>query len=297
MELGFDKLGFSEVKRLVHLEKPMTEWLQKGYHGEMSWLENNLEKRLNPSELFPGAKTIISLISWYHSDDYQDGCGISRYAVSRDYHKVLKKQGQALIDFIREEFGDIQARIFVDSAPVMEREWAKNSGLGWIGKNGCLIQPEKGSWFFLGEIIMDLEILSDDPQLESHCGSCTKCIQACPTNALLGDGLLDARKCISYLTIELKGEINEEFKGKWKNWIFGCDICQEVCPWNRKPLNHKLIDFIPRIEIMELNQSLSGNSDDFGLENIIRGTAIKRTGIKGLKRNLEFLNHATGQKE
>lgn len=297
MELGFDELGFSEVYRLDHLEKPMAEWLNKGYHGEMSWLENNIEKRLNPAELFPGAKTIISFISWYYSDEYQDDCGISRFAVGRDYHKTLKKKGQALIDFIREEFGDIQARVFVDSAPVLEREWAKNSGLGWIGKNGCLIQQKKGSWFLLGEIIMDLDVPPDDQEQINLCGSCSLCVNACPTGALLGDGLVDARKCISYLTIELKGEIDEDFKEKWTDWIFGCDICQEVCPWNRKPIHHQLIDFLPRDEIMNLKQSLTTNPDDLAIEEIITGTAIKRTGIKGLKRNLKYLNPLVGQKE
>ncbi len=295
LELGFNELGFSEIQRLDHLEKPMNEWIQKGYHGEMSWLEKNLEKRLNPAELFHGAKTIISLISWYHSDDYMDGCGISRFAVGRDYHKVVKKRGQKLIDYMREEFGDIQARIFVDSAPLMEREWAKKSGLGWIGKNGCLIQPAKGSWFFLGEIVMDLEILPDNPEIKNLCGSCTRCIQACPTDALLGDGLIDARKCISYLTIELKGEIDDNFKGNWENWIFGCDICQEVCPWNRKPINYQFEDFSPREEILELKQRLSANANDDEIENIINGTAIKRTGFKGLMRNLEYLKPKTGQ--
>jgi len=297
MELGFNELGFSKVRRLDHLEKPMSEWLHKGYHGEMSWLENNIEKRLNPAELFPGAKTIISLISWYYSDQYQEGCGISKFAVGRDYHKILKKKGQALIDYMREEFGDIQARIFVDSAPVLEREWAKISGLGWIGKNGCLIQPKKGSWFLLAEIILDLDIPPDDQQEVNLCGSCSLCIDACPTNALLGDGLIDARKCISYLTIELKGEIEEEFKGKWTEWIFGCDICQDVCPWNRKPIQHNLNDFLPRDGIMNLKQGLSIDPDDPDLENIIFGSAIKRTGIKRLAQNLKYLDELVDQKE
>lgn len=289
MELGFDDIGFSEVKRLDHLDKPFTNWLSMGYHGEMKWLENNFEKRLDPARIFPGAKTIISLISWYHSEDYVDGCGVSRYAVGRDYHKVLKKKGQELINFMNEEIGSVQARAFVDSAPIMEREWAKNSGLGWIGKNGCLIQPKKGSWFFIAEIIMDLEIQSDPDVNIDLCGSCTRCIEACPTDALLGNGLLDARKCISYLTIELKDEIDNSLKGKWDDWIFGCDICQQVCPWNRKPINHQLLDFTPREEILNLKKSLLGDHTEDEIGKTIQGTPLNRAGIKLLKRNLDSL--------
>ncbi len=288
-------MGFSAVQRLDHLDKPLNEWIEKGYHGEMTWLENNLEKRLNPAELFPGAKTIISFISWYHSDDYIEGCGISRYAVSRDYHKVLKKKGEELIGYIRHTFGDVQARVFVDSAPVMEREWAKNSGLGWIGKNGCLIQAKKGSWFFHGQMIMDLEIPPDRTQPVDLCVSCTRCIQACPTEALLGDGLMDARKCISYLTIELKGEIEQKFQGKWENWIFGCDICQEVCPWNRKPIQYQLTDFEPRIGLMGIRSELLAKKEDSVLEARILGTPLKRAGIQKLKSNIETIISIAGQ--
>lgn len=289
MELGFDDIGFSTVHRLDKLEKPFVQWLENGFHGNMAWLENNLEKRLNPKELLPGAKTMISLISWYHSNEYEPGNGISRYAVGRDYHKVLKKKGQALITYIQEEFGDIQARIFVDSAPVMEREWAKKSGLGWIGKNGCLIQPKKGSWFFIAEILLDLEIIPDQEMKLDLCGSCSKCLDACPTSALLDDGLLDARKCISYLTIELKEEMGVEFKGKWDDWIFGCDICQEVCPWNRKPLKHQFLDFTPRQEIMKVKLDLTGEYSEEEMEERINGTPLKRAGVKILKRNLDTL--------
>lgn len=297
MDLGFDALGFSKTLRLDYLEQPILEWLEKGYQGQMSWLANNLEKRLNPNELFPGAKTMISLVSCYHTDAYEAECGISRYAVGRDYHKVLKKKGQALVEYIQEVAGDVQARVFVDSAPVLEREWARRGGLGWIGKNGCLIVPKKGSWFFLSEIILDLDLPPDPIQEMNYCGSCTRCIQACPTQALLGNGLLDASRCISYQTIELKEAIAISDNPPWENWIFGCDICQEVCPWNRTPVSFKLEDFSPRRVVMDLKNDLRKGLSDEELERRISGTPLKRAGAAKLRSNLEFINDPTGQKD
>lgn len=263
----------------------------------MSWLEQNIDKRLNPVLLFDGAQTIISLVSWYHSSEYQEDCGISRYATGRDYHKVLKKKGRELTDYIRELLGAVETRVFVDSAPLMEREWGRKAGLGWIGKNGCLIQPRKGSWFFLAEIILDVELPPDSPELNNLCGSCTRCLRACPTGALLGDGLLDANRCISYLTIELKDKDQKDQVLNWDNWIFGCDICQEVCPWNRSPLSYQFEDLRPRQKTMQIKNLLNQNLPSDELAGIITGTPLNRTGVDGLKSNYSWLKDSADQKE
>jgi epoxyqueuosine reductase len=254
----------------------------------MKWLGNNFEKRLNPSELEPGTKTVISLLVNYYPESYQDGCGISRYALGKDYHKVLRKKGKLLIRWMEEEIGSIQARVFVDSAPVMEREWAQRAGLGWQGKNGCFIRNMEGSWFFLVEIFTDLELEHEQVEVKNRCGSCTKCIDACPTQALLGDGLLDARKCISYLTIELGGQIPQGFHGQWDDWIFGCDICQEVCPWNKTPDFTAIDAFKPQQQILNLKNLLTEQCEEEELSALIQGTALKRTGVEGLRRNQEI---------
>jgi len=287
--LGFDDIGFSNAEKLEHLESPYSDWIKKGYNGQMSWLEKNTEERLDPNKLIPGTKTVISLLSYYYSEEYDSSCGVSRYAVGRDYHKVLKKKGNELITFIRGLSGEINARAFVDSAPIMEREWAKRAGLGWIGKNGCLIQAKHGSWFFISEILIDLDIPADEQQEKNHCGTCTKCIDACPTNALLGDGLLDANKCISYLSIEYKGDFNKDSHETWDNWIFGCDICQDVCPWNKKPKTLKFLDLKPRKSVMELSANLASDEMQDVVEESILGTPLKRTGVAGLIRNFNWI--------
>lgn len=257
-------------------------------HGEMSWLERNFEARLNPAILHEGTKTIISLATFYYNDEYEEGCGVSRYAVGRDYHKVLKKKGNQLIQEITNLLGKVNARAFVDSAPVMEREWARRAGLGWIGKNACLIIPRKGSWLFLSEIMLDVEMPPDEPHNVNLCGSCSRCINACPTDALLGDGLLDAKKCISYLSIEVKGSFEKGKNPAWQEWIFGCDICQEVCPWNREITKSRNEDFEPRKEVMDLKKMLDTGSFD-SIENAILGTPLKRTGVEGLIRNNDWI--------
>ncbi len=288
--MGFDAVGFVSARKLDHLSEPYNEWLRLGYHGQMSWLEENVDKRLDPRELVPGTKTIISLASFYYSDNYSEDCGVSRYAVSRDYHKVLKRKGRDLVVAINQIYGPCKARVFVDSAPVMEREWGRLAGLGWIGKNGCLIIPQKGSWFFLSEILVDVDFPSDEIRDLNLCGSCTRCIQACPTDALLGGGLLDANKCISYLTIEHKGEFDPAHNPRWEDWIFGCDICQEVCPWNRKPIQHSLADFDPRVSVMNLKSELLKSGNQESIEEKILGTPLKRTGTKGLIRNYNWID-------
>lgn len=291
-------MGFALPRKLTHLEKPLKEWLDKGYHAGMSWMENHVEERLDPTRLFPGAQSLISLIAWYHAESYVEGCGISRYAVGRDYHKVLKKKGKELIAFIGELAGTVRARVFTDSAPVMEREWARQAGLGWIGKNGCLITPRKGSWFFLSEILLDIPLEPDSPETADLCGSCTRCIRACPTQALLGNGQVDANRCISYLTIELKDKLECTAGLTWDDWIFGCDICQEVCPWNRQPLNYQFPDFTPRPEVMQIRSELGKQSlSPEALQSTIQGTALIRAGAAGLIRNFNRIHPASGQKD
>lgn len=263
----------------------------------MTWLERNLDKRLDPSELFSGARTVISLSSAYFSENYVADCGISRYAVGRDYHKVLKRKGQNLLDEIKLIYKDVQGRVFVDSAPIMEREWARKAGLGWVGKNGCLIQPKKGSWFFLAEIVLNVDIEPDAPFEINLCGSCTRCIQACPTQALLGDGLLDAARCISYLTIEQKDAIGLDPIDRWDNWIFGCDICQEVCPWNRQALSYQFQDFTPRENIMKLSEKLEQRVAEDEIDEILQGTALNRAGSAKLQGNYLWVKDVTRQIE
>ncbi|MCD6347824.1 MAG: tRNA epoxyqueuosine(34) reductase QueG [Bacteroidales bacterium] len=288
--MGFSDVGFVKAERLDDLGTPLSDWLSGGYQGGMNWLENHFEKRLDPRELVPGTKTVISLIANYYSDEYQNACGISRYAVGKDYHKILRKKGKQLISWMKENVAALQARVFVDSAPVMEREWAQRAGLGWIGKNGCLINPDNGSWVFLVEIMTDLIIESDRSVTQNRCGTCTKCIDACPTGALLGDGLIDARKCISYLTIELKGQIPTVFSQKWDDWIFGCDICQDVCPWNKNQENSVIPELKPQYPIMNIRQEIIDGLTDNEISTIISGTALKRTGVEGLVRNVSFIS-------
>lgn len=243
--------------------------------------------------MVPGAKTVVSLTYNYHSDKKQKDSSapkISTYAYGRDYHKVVRKKLNKLIKELRAKLGDINGRCFVDSAPIMEREWAKRSGLGWLGKNTLLINPEKGSYFFLSEMIIDIELEYDNP-IEDHCGSCTKCIDACPTDAIAENGyILDANKCISYLTIEKKGAIPDEFKGKMGNWMFGCDICQQVCPWNRFSSQNNEWDFQPRPDIINMTKKDWTEITEEVFDVIFEGSPIKRAQYPGLKRNIAFLN-------
>ena len=239
--IGFDGIGFAKAQKLNQEAIRLENWLNKKHHGKMSYMEQNFDKRVDPTLLVPGAKTIISLSYNYHNpvkNKDSDAPKIASYAYGRDYHKVVKKKLKYLFEYIQSIAGNVEGRYFVDSAPVLEREWAARSGLGWVGKNTLLIKPKNGSYFFLAEIILDLEIEYDAP-IKDYCGTCTRCIDACPTNAISPNGyLLEASKCISYLTIELRDEIPYEFKDKMEGWMFGCDICQEVCPWNRFATKH-----------------------------------------------------------
>jgi len=262
-------------------------------HGEMTYLERYPELRFDPEKLLPGAQTMIVLLAAYESDKpvYKEGDPrISRYALGEDYHKVLKKKSKQLIRWIRRETGTLQARFFTDSAPLLEREWARRAGLGWIGRNGCLIVPGKGSWFFIAEILTDLKIAQDEPFDRNFCGSCTRCLNACPTGALLGDGRLDARKCISYLTIEHRSEIPDEYQGVWSDWIFGCDICQEVCPWNKDPEKVSIAELLPDNRRISLSWNDLQRMTPELFDELFGSSPVKRAGYRGFMRNISFLH-------
>ncbi len=288
--LGFYGCGIAKAERLDEEAEKLELWLSKGLQGGMHYMENHFEKRVDPRQLVPGAKSVISLMYNYFPEDDSPSNKtpkLARYAYGRDYHKVVKKKLKNFMQWINDEIGEIDGRCFVDSAPVMEREWAKRGGLGWLGKNTLLLSKQKGSYFFLAEIISDLELEYDHP-IRDHCGTCTKCIDACPTDAISENGyILDASKCISYLTIELKTAIPEEFKDQMEGWMFGCDICQEVCPWNRFSTPHKEEDFLPSEDL--INMEAWENISEEVFHTLFKGSPVKRTKYTGLKRNIDFI--------
>jgi epoxyqueuosine reductase len=291
-ELVFSACGFNPAGSLAELEPPFTSWISSGKAGEMNYLNRNAGIRLDPRKLVDGAKTIISLAASYYYPLPQHAAGnprISRYALAMDYHQVLKARGRELLIWLQEVTGPVNGRVFTDSAPVFEREWARRAGVGWIGKNGCLIIPRKGSWFFLAEIIIDREIPSSNKTVPDRCGNCTRCADACPTGALAGDGSMDPRKCISYLTIEHKSDIPDEFKGKWNDWIFGCDICQDVCPWNNHPEKSSIPEFQPKTGLTAIDTDLLIRQDALALTQLFDGTPVARAGCSGILRNFAFL--------
>jgi epoxyqueuosine reductase len=289
-DLGFMFCGISKARRLDEEANHLEKWLNSGFQGEMQYLERHFDLRLDPRQLVPGAQSVISLALNYFPAGKQkpDAPQIARYAYGRDYHKVLKRKLKALFEQMCLEFGEIQGRFFTDSAPVMERKWAELSGIGWIGKNGLLLNKKAGSYFFLAEIICDLELEADNP-VKDHCGSCTACIDACPTQAILPNKTLNASRCISYLTIELKDAIPASFRGNMENWAFGCDICQEVCPWNRFSKPHNEPDFQPHPELHNMDAQDWEDITEEVFERVLGKSAVKRAGFKGLKRNLAFL--------
>jgi len=289
LDLGFSAVGISKAKFLDNESQLLQDWLNNGFHGEMQYMENHFEKRTNPRKLVDGAKSIISVLLNYYPKEFQrkDTFQISKYAYGKDYHYVVKEKLHSVLEFIKTEVGDVNGRALVDSAPVMDKAWATKSGLGWIGKNTNLISKEFGSFVFIGELIVDLE-LEYDQEVKDYCRTCTKCIDACPTNAL-SPYQLDARKCISYLTIEKKGDLPEEMKEKWKDWIFGCDICQDVCPWNSKLKPHDEIAFNILDELKNLSKYDWRNMDKSVFKKIFKNSPLERTKFEGLKRNIEFL--------
>ena len=291
-DLGFTSVGIAKAEFMEEEAKRLTEWLNLGYHGSMSYMENHFDKRTDPTLLVPGAKSIIILTYNYHAEQKQQdplAPKISSYAYGRDYHKVIKKKLKLFMSILREKLGDIDGRCFVDSAPVMERDWAARAGVGWVGKNTLLIHPRHGSYFFLAEMILDLELEYDSP-IKDYCGTCTACIDACPTDAIASDGyILDGSKCISYLTIELKDDIPSSFKGKMDNWMYGCDICQQVCPWNRFSSPHEEPQFEPKESLVSMSKEDWVEITEEVFDDLFEGSAVKRTKFQGLKRNISFL--------
>ena len=290
--LGFMHCGVSQAESLDDEAKKLENWLSQGYQGQMSYLENHFDLRVDPRKIVPSAKSVISLTFNYfpEAEQQEDAPKVARYAYGRDYHKVIKSKIKELWQEMNSAFGELEGRYFVDSGPVMERVWAERAGLGWRGKNTLLINPKEGSYFFLAVIITDLEITADG-SMRDHCGRCRKCIDACPTDAFSQEAyVLDASKCISYLTIELKDEIPTEFEGKMDNWMFGCDICQEVCPWNRFSKTHNEPDFTARGHITEMKTKDWHDMDEFLFSKTLAGTPLIRAGYNGIRRNLKFLN-------
>lgn len=289
-DLGFIHCGISKATFLEDDARHLEKWLNQGMHGRMSYMENYFDKRVDPRLLVPGAKSVISLLLNYYPSETQQANvpKISRYAYGIDYHFVIKDKLKAFLDSIRENIGEVDGRAFVDSAPVLDRAWAKRSGLGWIGKNANLINKGHGSYFFIAELIVDLELVPDGP-VTDHCGTCTRCIDACPTDAITADRVVDGSKCISYLTIELKDAIPTEFTGKMEGWAFGCDICQEVCPWNRFSEPHKEPMLKANEQLMQMDATDWSALTEDTFRKVFKNSAVKRTGFKGLSRNLRFL--------
>ena len=286
--IGFSSCGISKARFLKEEEKNFEDWLSQGKQGTMSYLERNFDKRLNPKKLVPGAKSVISLTFNYFPPKKISNTNnfiISKYAYGKDYHYIIKEKLNALFSKIKEKIGNVEGRVFVDSAPIHERAWAKISGLGWIGKNSLLINKNMGSYFFLAEIVCDLD-LEYDSIVSDHCGTCSKCIDACPTNAITEAQVIDANRCISYLTIENKDVIPKELSESFNDYIFGCDICQDVCPWNRfsKPHNEK--ELLPKEELNKMSKKDWKELTKETFDIIFKGSAIKRSKFDGLKRNI-----------
>jgi epoxyqueuosine reductase len=289
-ELGFSFCGISKAEFLKDEAPKVEEWLRRGYQGKMSYLENYFDKRLDPTLLVPGAKSVVSLVyNYYPKKDLarDNELKIAKYAYGEDYHLVVKEKLKMLLDTIQSAIGEVNGRAFVDSAPVLERAWAERSGLGWIGKNSLLLNREMGSFFFLAELIVDLELEYDGP-MKDYCGTCTACMDACPTEAIPEPYVVDGSKCISYFTIELKESIPQEVKGKFENWIFGCDICQDVCPWNRFSKPHQETRFDPSDDLEKMKKEEWQEITESVFEKLFSKSPIMRTGFSGLTRNIDF---------
>ncbi len=288
--LGFLSCGISKAEFLEEEAPRLENWLKKNMHGEMVYMENHFDKRLDPTLLVPDSKSVISLLLNYFPSEEQvkNTYKISKYAYGTDYHFVIKDKLRQLMDFISEEIGEVHGRAFVDSAPVLDKAWAAKSGLGWIGKHSNLLTKQLGSFYFVAELIVDLDLEYDTP-VTDHCGSCTACIDACPTNAIVADRVVDGSKCISYYTIELKNEIPTSEKGKFEDWMFGCDICQDVCPWNRFSKSHNEPLFNPHPELLSMTKKDWEEITEDVFYKFFKNSAVKRTKFSGLKRNINFL--------
>lgn len=297
LRLGFLHCGFSKAGFLEEEAPLLEQWLTKNYQGKMSYMERWFDKRLDPRLLVPGAKSVISvLLNYFPAKTVESDVRISKYAYGRDYHFVIKDKLKALTEAIRSRIGNVEGRAFVDSAPVLDRAWAKRAGLGWIGKNSNLIHPRAGSFFFIAELIVDLETAPDSP-MKDYCGTCTRCMDACPTQAIVAPQVVDGSKCISYFTIELKEEIPAEEKGKFGDWIFGCDVCQDVCPWNRFAAPTQEKDFIvnPAFKELSSNDWLEMTEEVFG--KMFRESPVQRPGLELMKRNIRFISPPGGTQQ
>ena len=290
--LGFDFCGIAKAQFLNEDARRLETWLQKGMHGNMLYMQNHFDLRVDPQKLVPGAKSVISLLLNYFPETTQHSNApkISKYAFGQDYHEVIRKKLNDFLKIIKKATGDFNGRGFVDSAPVLERAWAQKSGLGFIGKNGNLINKKAGSFFFIATLIVDIELTPDDAYAKDYCGSCTRCIDACPTEAILPDKVVDGSKCISYFTIELKDAlIPDKLKGKFDDWLFGCDVCQDVCPWNRFASHHQTEAFKPLPHILEFTKKDWEEMTEESFKIIFKESPLKRTKYEGVKRNLKFI--------
>ena len=288
--LGFLSCGISKAAFLEEEAPRLEKWLNQNMQGEMQYMENHFDKRLDPTKLVDDAKSVVSLLLNYYPSEKQDEgtYKISKYAYGQDYHHVIKSKLKQLQEFISDEIGEVHGRAFVDSAPVLDKAWAAKSGLGWIGKHSNLLTQKLGSFYFIAELIIDLE-LEYDHAVTDHCGSCTACIDACPTQAIVQPYVVDGSRCISYLTIELKNEIPSSFQGKMDDWIFGCDVCQDVCPWNRFSKAHQEPLFNPEPQLLSMTKKEWEEITEDVFKKVFKGSAVKRTKFSGLKRNIKFL--------
>lgn len=290
--LGFDQCGIARSQLLNEDARRLESWLQKSMHGSMHYMEDHFDMRIDPGKLVPGAKSVITLLLNYFPAEKQvdEAPHISKYAFGNDYHGVIRTKLHELIKMIKQEIGEVNGRGFVDSAPVLERSWAQRAGLGWVGKNGNLINKNSGSFFFIATLIVDLELQYDDAYAKDYCGTCTKCIDACPTEAILDDKVIDGSKCISYFTIELKDAlIPSGMKGKFEDWIFGCDVCQDICPWNRFSVSSHEINFTPVPAILSFTKNDWEELTEESFKSIFKNSPLKRTKFEGIKRNLHFI--------
>ena len=289
---GFDFCGIAAARHLDEDARKLENWLQQGKQGNMYYMEKHFDLRVNPYKLLPGAKSVICFLINYFPDTNQENNApkISKYAYGKDYHEIIRPKLQLILAQMKEKFGDFHGRGFVDSAPVLERSWAVISGLGWVGKNGNLIHKKRGSFFFIATLIVDLELAYDAPEQADYCGTCTRCIDACPTEAIEPDKVVNGSKCISYFTIELKDDIlPADYKGKFEDWMFGCDICQQVCPINARATRHNEPQFEPRAELLAMSRKDWEELSEDTYKRIFLHSAVKRTKFKGLKRNIDFL--------
>lgn len=294
-QTGFDYCGIARAVPLDDDARRLESWLSQGYNGSMKYMENHFELRVNPQKLVPGAKSVITLLYNYYPSVKPPECPdrpkISKYAWGNDYHEVIKARMKLFMQEMKQHVGDVNGRGFVDSAPVLERAWAQRSGLGWVGKNGNLINKQSGSFFFIATLIVDIELEYDAPLAKDFCGTCTKCIDACPTEAILDNRVVNGSKCISYYTIELKDMlIPDSMKGKFDNWMFGCDVCQDVCPWNRFSRSTKEREFTPVTEILDFTKNDWEEMTEESFKKIFRNSPLKRSKYQGIKRNLKFIN-------